>query len=149
MVWWAKIAFAARMMCLCVDDGSVVVLGLGQCAPCGSFVDALPTVSPCVDVFHVVPSHSRDSVERRFRKQCLVNRVDLVQLGGHVTNPEDPYTVVRDRGGKVRQDRLATVSDRTTWRAKMEESWRPTTLAMVMRNEKSPCHLLKCCGFGS
>ena len=66
----------------------------------------------------------------------------MVQLGGHVTNTENPNTVVRDRdrGGKaghVRQDRLAAVSDRTRWRAKLEESWRPTTLALVMRNEKS------------
>ena len=28
-------------------------------------VDALPTASPCVDIFHVDPTHSRDSVERR------------------------------------------------------------------------------------
>ena len=62
-------------------------------------VDALPTLSACVDIFHMDPSNSRDSVERRVRKHCLMNRVDLVQLGGHVTNPEDPYTVVRDRGG--------------------------------------------------
>ena len=56
-----------------------------------------------------------------FEKQYLMSRVDLVQLGGHVTNPEDPYTVVRERGGKarhVRQDRLAT--DRTKWRRKLE-----------------------------
>ena len=54
--------------------------------------------------------------EQRARRKCLTNRVDLVHLGGHVTNPEDPYTVVRDRGCKarhVRQERLVTVSDRT------------------------------------
>ena len=28
-------------------------------------VDALLTASPCVDIFHVDPSHSRDSVARR------------------------------------------------------------------------------------
>ena len=69
-----------------------------------------------------------------------MNRVDLVQLGGHVTNLEDPYTEVRNRGCKARhvpQDRLATVSDRTKWRAKLEGSWRPTTLALVMRNKRS------------
>ena len=33
--------------------------------------------------------------------------------------------------------RLARVSDRTIWRAKLKESWRPTTLALVIRNEKS------------
>ena len=96
-----------------------------------------PTVSPCVDIFHVDPSHSRDSVERRVRKQYLMNHVHLVQLGGHVMNPEDPYTVVH-----VRQDRLATVSDRTKWRAKLEESWRPTTVALFMRNEKPRSHLV-------
>ena len=57
-----------------------------------------------------------------------------------VTNPEDPYTEVRNRGCKARhvpQERLATVSDRTKWRAKLEESWRPTALALVMRNKRS------------
>ena len=37
----------------------------------------------------------------------------------------------------VRQNRLATVSDRTRWRAKLEESWRPTTLALVVQDKKS------------
>ena len=68
--------------------------------------DALPTGCPCVVPFHV---DLRDSVERRVRRKCLVNRVDLVQLGGQVLNPKDPYTAVRRRGGKtrhVRQNRL-------------------------------------------
>ena len=96
------------------------------------------------DTFHVDPPHSRDSVGRRVQKQCLINRVYWAQLGGRVTNPEDPFTVVSDRGGKarhVRQGRLVTVSDRTEWRATLEESWIPTTLALVMRNEKSRSHL--------
>ena len=41
-----------------------------------------------------------------------MNCLDLEQLGGHVTNPEDPYTGVGDRGGKarhVRQDRHASL----------------------------------------
>ena len=42
--------------------------------------------------------HSRDSVDQRVRRTYLMNYVDLVQLGGLVTNLEDPYTVVRDRG---------------------------------------------------
>ena len=69
-----------------------------------------------------------------------MNRVDLVQLGGQVSNPNNPYTAVRRRGCKtrhVRQNRLATVSDRTRWRARLEESWRPTTLALVVQDEKS------------
>ena len=52
-------------------------------------------------------------MEQRARRKCLMNRVDLVQLGGQVTNPEDPYTAVSNRGCKarhVRQNRLATVS---------------------------------------
>ena len=57
-----------------------------------------------------------------FEHTCLVNRVDVVQLGGRGTNAEDPNTVVRNRGGKarhVRQDRLATVSDRTKLASKI------------------------------
>ena len=41
--------------------------------------------------------------------------------------PEDRDTVVRLRGYKTRhvqQHRLATVSDRPKWRAKLEECWR-------------------------
>ena len=94
--------------------------------------------SHCVDIFHVDPSHSRDRVDRRVRKQCLMNRVGLVQFGGHGANQENPYTVVRDRGGKarhLRQDRLARVNDRTKWRAKLAESWRHTTLALVMQHK--------------
>ena len=49
-------------------------------------VGAIPAVSPCVDIYHVDPSHRGDSVKRRVRTQCLMNRVDLVQLGGRVTN---------------------------------------------------------------
>ena len=104
-------ATAARMMCLYV----LVVVAtscLGRVLHAILEVDALPTISPCVDIFHVDPSHSRESVERRVRKHCLVNRVDLVQLGGHLTKPEVPYSVARGRGGTarhVRQDRLAAV----------------------------------------
>ena len=86
-----------------------------------------------VDTFHVDPWNSRDNVEQRVR-------VDLVQLGGQVTNPEDRYTAVKRRGYKTRyvqQHRLATVSDRARWRAKLEESWRPITLALVVQNKKS------------
>ena len=99
---------------LCVDGGSDVLLGpFDACDSCG------PTVfSAC----------GRSIAQSRqcgtaCSKQIVMNRVDLVQPGGHVTNPADQYTVVRDRGGRarhVRQDRLATVSDRTKWRAKLE-----------------------------
>ena len=63
-----------------------------------------------------------------------------MQLGGQVTNPEDWYTAVKHRGYKTRhvqQHRLATVSGRARWRAKLEESWRPITLALVVQNKKS------------
>ena len=134
-----NIATTATMMCLHVLMVAVTscLYRLTHAIP---VVDALPTISPCVDIYHVDPSHCRDSVERRVRRTCLVNRVDLVQLVGHATNPEDPYTVVGERGCKARhvqQDRLATVSDRAQWRAKLEESWRPTALALVMRTEKT------------
>ena len=63
-----------------------------------------------------------------------------VQVGGQVTNPEDRDTAVRLRGYKTRhvqQHRLATVSDRARWRAKLEECWRPITLELVVQNKKS------------
>ena len=69
-----------------------------------------------------------------------MNRVDLVQLGEQVPNPKDPYAAVRRRGCKtrhVRQNRIARVSDRTKWRARLEESGRPTTLASVVQDKKS------------
>ena len=68
------------------------------------------------------------------------NRVDLVQVGGQVTNPEDRDTAVRLRGYKIRhvqQHRLATVSDRARWRAKLEECSIPITLEFVVQNKKS------------
>ena len=92
------------MMCL-----YVLMVGatscLDQVVHAFPVADELPTSCPCVDIFHV---DLRDSVEQRVRQKCLMYRVDLVQLGGQVTNPEDPYTVVRDRGGKARHG-LASV----------------------------------------
>ena len=81
---------------------------------------ALPTSCPCVDIFHL---DLRDRVEKRVRRKCLMNRVDLAQLCGHVPNLKYPYTAVRRRGCKTRharQNRLAIVSDRTTWRARLK-----------------------------
>ena len=80
-----KIATTARVMCL-----FVLMVGATSCldrvvhAPHGADVD----------IFHV---DLRDSVEQRVRRKCLMNRVDLVQLGGPVPNPKDPYTAVRLR----------------------------------------------------
>ena len=94
------------------------------------------TNSSSVDTFHVDSWNSRDNVEQRVQRRFRRNRVDLVQFGGQVTNPEDRDTAVRLRGYKtqhVQQHRLATVSDRARWR----ESWRPITLALVVQNKKS------------
>ena len=119
-----KITTTARMMCL-----YVLMVGATSCLDW--IAHSIPVAEACVDIFHL---DVRDSVEQRVRQKCLTNRVDLVQLGGHVSNPKDPYTAVRRRGGRtrhVRQNQLATVSDRTRWRAKL------TTLALVVKNKKS------------
>ena len=100
-------------------------------APSGA--DACPT-------FHVDPWNSRDNVEQRVQRRVRRNRVDLVQLGGQMTIPKDRNTAVKLRGYKIRhvqQHRLATVSDRAMWPAKLEESWRPMTLAVIVQNKKS------------
>ena len=67
-----------------------------------------------------------------------LNSAHLVQVGGHVTNPEDRDTAVRLRGYKTRhvqQHGLATVSDRARWRAKLEECWRPIALELVVHKK--------------
>ena len=107
-------------------------------APHGA--DACSTNSSSMDTYFVDPWNSRDNVEQRVQRRFRRNRVDLVQLGGQVTNLEDWDTAVRLRGYKTRhvqQHRLATVSDRARWRAKLEESWRPISLALVVQNKKS------------
>ena len=89
-----------------------------------------------MDTLHVDPWNSRDNVEQRAQR----NRVDLVQLGGQMTNPKDWNTTVKlpvQRRRHVQQHRLATVSDRARWRATLEESWRPMTLAVIVQNKKS------------
>ena len=69
-------------------------------APSGA--DACSTHSSLVDFFHVDPWNSRDNVEQRVQKRVLRNRVDLVQLGGQMTNPKDWNTAVKRRGYKIR-----------------------------------------------
>ena len=74
--------------------------------------------------FRVDPWNSRDNVEQRVRGKLRMDRVDLAQLSGQVTNPADPYTTVRRRGYQtrhVRQNRHVTVTDRAKWRAKLED----------------------------
>ena len=93
-----------------------------------------------MDTFHVDPRNSRDNLEQRLQRRVRRNRFDLVQVGGQVTNSEDRDTAVRLRGYNTRhveQHRLATVSDRARWRAKLEECWRPITLELVVQNKKS------------
>ena len=134
-----KIATTTRMMCW-----YLLMVGISFCldrvlhAPSGA--DACSTSSSFVDTFHVDPWNSRDSVEQLVQRRVRRNRVDLVQLGGQMTNPKDKNTAVKLRGYKilhVQQHRLATVSDRARWRATLEESWRPMTLAVIVQNKKS------------
>ena len=61
-------------------------------------LDACSTNSSFVDTFHVDPWNSRDNVEQRVQRRVRRNRVDLVQLGGQVTNPEDRGTSVKRCG---------------------------------------------------
>ena len=73
--------------------------------------DACLTNSSFVNTFHVDPWNSRDNLEQRVQRRVRRNRVDLVQVGGQVTNPEDRDTAVRLRGYKTRhvqQHRLPT-----------------------------------------
>ena len=128
-----KIATTTRMMCW-----YLLMVGITFCpdravhAPSGA--DACSTNSSLVDIFHVDPWNSRDNVEQRVQRRIRRNRVDLVQLGGQMTNPKDWNRAVKRH---VQQHRLATVSDRARWRAKLEESWRPVTLAVIVQNKKS------------
>ena len=118
--------------------GTTFCLDRAVHAPHGA--DACSTNSSSVDTFHVDSWNSRDNVEQRVQRRFWRNRVDMVQLGSLVTSPEDRDTAVRLRGYKTRhaqQHRLATVLDRARWRAKLQEFWRPTTLALVVQNKKS------------
>ena len=119
---------------VCADGGSNVLSG--PCCACGA--QACATSSSFVDTFHVDSWNSRDNVEQRVQRRVRRNSVDLVQLGGQVTNPEDRDTAVKLRGHKkhVMYNRLATVSDRARWRAKLEESCRPIALALVVQNKR-------------
>ena len=125
-----KIATTARMTCF-----YLLVVGATSCLDwvVHAFLvaDALPTSCPCDAFFRV---DLRDSVEQRVRRKCLMTRGDLVQLGGQVPNPQDPYTAVRRRGCKTRHvqhNRLATVSDRTKWLARLQDKKSQSLLAYV------------------
>ena len=134
-----KIATTTRMMCwYLLTVGMTLCLDHAVSAPHGA--DACSINSSFVDTFHVDPWNSRDNVEQRVQRRVRRNRVDLVQLGGQMTNPKDRNTAVKLRGYKIRhvqQQRRATVSDRARCRAKLEESWRPMTLAVIVQNKKS------------
>ena len=130
-----QIAKTSRMMCwYLLMVGITFCLDRAVHVPHGA--DACLTNSSFVDTFHVDPWNSRGDLERRVQR----NRVDLVQVGDQVTNPEYRDTAVRLLGYKTRhvqQHRLATVSDRAKWRAKLEECWRPITLELVVQSKKS------------
>ena len=126
--WWTKFAKTSRMMCW-----YLLMVGTTSCLD-------RATNSSFVDTFHVDPWNSRGDLEQRVQRRVRRNRFELVQVGGQVTNPEDRHTAVRLRGYKTRhvqQHRLATVSDRARWRAKLEECWRPITLELVVQSKKS------------
>ena len=79
-----KIAKTTRMMCwYLLMVGITFCLDRAVHVPHGA--DACLTNSSFVDTFHVDPWNSRDNLEQRVQR----NRVDLVQVGGQVTNPED------------------------------------------------------------
>ena len=89
-----KIATTARMMCL-----RVLMVGVTPCLD--RVVHAIPWLMHFrrflrVDIFHVGPSHSEDTVERgSVRKKCPTDRVDLVQLGGHEESRESVHSCQR------------------------------------------------------
>ena len=93
-----------------------------------------------MDTFHVDSWNSRDNVKQRVQKRVRRNRVDLVQLGGQVTNPEDRYTGVKHRGYKTRhvqQHRLEQCQVERGGEQSWKNPWRPITLALVVQNKKS------------
>ena len=89
----------------------------GPCYACAAW-----SVRPIIRLwtpFTSIPGTVVTIVEQRVQRRFRRNRVDLVELGGQVTNPEDQDTAVRLRGYKtqyVQQHRLATVSDQARWR---------------------------------
>ena len=96
-----KIATTNRKMCwYLLMVGTTFCLDRAVHAPSG--VDACSTDSSFVDTFHVDPWNSRDNVEQRVQRRVRRNRVDLVQLGGQMTNPKDRNTSVKLRGYKIR-----------------------------------------------
>ena len=96
-----KIAKTSRMMCwYLLMVGITFCLDRAVHVPHGA--DACLTNSSFVGTFHVDPWNSRGDLEQRVQRRVRRNRVDLVQVGGQVTNPEDRDTAVRLRGFKTR-----------------------------------------------
>ena len=112
-----KIAKTTRMMCW-----YLLMVGMTSCCACAAW-------SGCLSNQFFVSGHLLEQLQQ-FGAACSeksFDRAHLVQVGGHVTNPKDWDTTVRLRGYKTRhvqQHRLATVSDRARWQAKLEECWR-------------------------
>ena len=118
-----KSATTTRMMCLyLLMVGMTFCLDRAVHAPHGA--DACPTNSSSVDTFHVDSWNSLDNVEQRVQREGFGETI-LTWCSLVAKCQIRPYTAVRRRGGRtrhVRQNQLATVSDRARWRAKLEES---------------------------
>ena len=106
-------------------------------APSGA--DAWSTNSSFLDIVHVDPWNS--DVEQRGQRKIGRNGVDLEQLGQN-TNPKDWNTSCQT-SWKQNTSRATTQtcnsvrSSEVATKAKLEESWRPVTLAMIVQNKKS------------
>ena len=79
-----KIAKTSRMMCW-----YLLMVGITFC------LDRAVHVPHGTDTFHVDSWNSRGDLEQRVQGRVRRNRVDLVQVGGLVTNSEDRDTAVR------------------------------------------------------
>ena len=106
-----------RMMCLYLLMAGINVLSGPSCALRRMERMLVRPNSSSVDTFHVDSWNSRDSRSSVFREDFRETVLTCCSFGGQVTNPEDRDTAVRLRG-----HRLATVSDRSRWQAKLEES---------------------------
>ena len=97
----SKIAKTTRMMWW-----YLLVVGIMSCldravhVPHGA--DACLTNSSFVDTFHVDSWNSSDNLEQHVQRKVRRNRVDWVQVGDQVTNPDHRDTAVRLRGYKIR-----------------------------------------------
>ena len=87
-----------------------------------------------MDTFHVDPWNSRDNVEQRVQRRIRRNRVDrrIRRIRTQLSDAVEAGHATCDKTGSPQCQ-----IERTRWRAKLEESWRPTTLALVVQDKKS------------